>query len=225
MKYLGDFDVGVIVRHLWATNGADGASITRGTNGTVHVYKDLSASTEVTTGVTDTEDFDSLTGVHALIVDMSSDGTFYSTGSDFFAVLKAATIDGKVVNTPLCHWSVGKRSALRPTTAQQTLDVSAGGEAGIDWGNVGNPTATLALSGTTVGVTSGAVTAVVAGVRAMNVESIGSITLQQALSSILAVCAGVSAGTVFSDPSGAASRVTFTISGNNRTVALLNPST
>lgn len=39
---------------------------------------------------------------------------------------------------------------LAPTTADRTLDVSAGGEAGIDWANVGSPTTTVGLSGTTV---------------------------------------------------------------------------
>lgn len=39
-------------------------------------------------------------------------------------------------------------AALRPTTADRTLDVSAGGEAGVDWSNVGSPTTTVNLSGT-----------------------------------------------------------------------------
>ena len=38
---------------------------------------------------------------------------------------------------------------LRPTTNGRSLDVSSGGEAGIDWANVGSPTTTLNLSGTT----------------------------------------------------------------------------
>jgi len=42
---------------------------------------------------------------------------------------------------------------LAPTVANRTLDVSAGGEAGIDWANVGSPTTTLALTGTTVSST------------------------------------------------------------------------
>jgi len=42
---------------------------------------------------------------------------------------------------------------LAPTVADRTLDVSAGGEAGIDWANVGSPTTTLALTGTTVAST------------------------------------------------------------------------
>ena len=41
-------------------------------------------------------------------------------------------------------------AALRPTTTDRTLDVSSGGEAGIDWANVGSPTTTVNLSGTTV---------------------------------------------------------------------------
>ena len=40
--------------------------------------------------------------------------------------------------------------ALKPTTAGHTLDVSAGGEAGIDLANVGSPSTTLNLSGTTI---------------------------------------------------------------------------
>lgn len=40
--------------------------------------------------------------------------------------------------------------ALRPTTAGRTLDVTATGEAGIDWANIGSPTTTVGLSGTTV---------------------------------------------------------------------------
>jgi len=43
-------------------------------------------------------------------------------------------------------------SRLAPTTAGRTLDVSVGGEAGIDLANVGSPTTTLVLSGTTIGV-------------------------------------------------------------------------
>ena len=47
-------------------------------------------------------------------------------------------------------YTVEKDDALIPTTAGRTLDVSAGGEAGVDWANVGSPTTTVGLSGTTV---------------------------------------------------------------------------
>jgi len=42
---------------------------------------------------------------------------------------------------------------LVPTTAGRTLDVSAGGEAGLDWANVGSPTTAVDLSGTTIKTT------------------------------------------------------------------------
>lgn len=38
--------------------------------------------------------------------------------------------------------------SLKPTTAGRKLDVSAGGEAGVDWANIGSPTTTVNLSGT-----------------------------------------------------------------------------
>ena len=147
--YLGDFRTGKTVRKMWNSNAVAGESITRATNGTISVYKDGGA-TQSTAGVTDTEDFDSLTGVHLVAIDTSADGTFYSAGSDFEAVLSAATIDGKTINATLFSFSLENRSGLMPTTDGRKLDVSAGGEAGIDWANIGSPTSTVGLSGTTV---------------------------------------------------------------------------
>lgn len=60
--------------------------------------------------------------------------------------------------------------ALRPTVAGRTLDVSAGGEAGLDWANIGSPTTAQNLSATNIDVdqvvasVSGAVGSVTAGV-------------------------------------------------------------
>lgn len=45
--------------------------------------------------------------------------------------------------------------ALMPTTAGRTLDVSATGEAGLDWSNVGTPSAAVNLSATTVATLAG----------------------------------------------------------------------
>lgn len=47
--------------------------------------------------------------------------------------------------------------ALKPTTAGRTLDVSLGGEAGIDWANVGSPTTAVALTATTSGLIDNAI--------------------------------------------------------------------
>jgi hypothetical protein len=45
---------------------------------------------------------------------------------------------------------VAVSTRLAPTVAARTLDVSAGGEAGLDWSNIGAPTTAQNLSGTTI---------------------------------------------------------------------------
>lgn len=51
---------------------------------------------------------------------------------------------------PLLVYTFPTTGILAPTTAGRTLDVSSTGEAGLDWANVGSPTTTLALTGTTI---------------------------------------------------------------------------
>lgn len=58
--------------------------------------------------------------------------------------------DCMVLDEAMYDWWTGTAAPLAPTTAGRTLDVSAGGEAGIDWANIGSPTTTVGLSGTTV---------------------------------------------------------------------------
>jgi hypothetical protein len=108
--FLGEFFAGEIIRCMWDSAGADGASITRATNGTISVYKD-NGTTQSTTGVTDTEDFDALTGVHAISIDTSADTTFYSPGSEFIIVLSGAVIDGKTVNAVLGSFALQRNFA------------------------------------------------------------------------------------------------------------------
>lgn len=119
MLYLGDYTSGVTVDFVWSTNAADGSSITRATNGTISVYKGNS-TTQTTTGVTDTEDFDSLTGIHHCRI-VTTDA-FYATGNDYNVVLSAATIDGKTVNAVLATFSIQNRYNPTPPTAAAIAD-------------------------------------------------------------------------------------------------------
>lgn len=66
---------------------------------------------------------------------------------------KSSTSNIKVIGAPAVLYTRPTTGWLAPTTAGRTLDVSAGGEAGLDWANVGSPTTTLALTGTTIAVT------------------------------------------------------------------------
>lgn len=118
IQQLGDFPVNAIVRFLWATNGQDGASITRGTNGSIRIYKnDSTTERSSAAGITDTEDLDTQTGVHHLKIDLSdnTDAGFYVAGSDYFVVLNGAVIDTKTVNVPLAQFSIGKKPENQST--------------------------------------------------------------------------------------------------------------
>lgn len=109
MQYLGDFPVGATVHLKWPTNGANGASITRSTDGSIRIYKNSSTTERSSSaGITSTEDFDTLTGVHGLAIDLSenTDAGFYAAGNEYQVVLAGATIDGQTVNAVLAHFSI-----------------------------------------------------------------------------------------------------------------------
>jgi hypothetical protein len=63
---------------------------------------------------------------------------------------------------------------LRPTTTGRTLDVSAGGEAGLDWANIGSPTTAQNLSATNIDVDQ--IVASVSGAVGSVTGSVGSVT-------------------------------------------------
>lgn len=139
----------------WTSADGDGTPTTLAGTPAYKVKKAGSLTTS-TAGVTHAENVDldaagALTGLNRVTIDTSADGTFYAAGNDFDVVLSAGTVGGvSVVGYVVGHFSLNHEAALRPTTAGRTLDVSAGGEAGIDLANVGSPTTTLNLSGTTI---------------------------------------------------------------------------
>lgn len=113
MQVLGDFRTGATVRLMWNTNAVAGESITRATNGSIRIYKNGSTTERTSSaGITDTEDFDTLTGVHHLSIDLSdnTDAGFYASGNDYFVVLQGATIDGKSINAELASFSIENRN-------------------------------------------------------------------------------------------------------------------
>jgi len=149
--YVGDYAPGDTIDCNFGTvQPSTGASFALAGTPAVAIYKD-NGTTESTSGVTLTAGFDSRAGLNHLRITTSSDGSVYSAGSFFSAVLTAGTVDGvSVAGQPVCSFTLSKVAALRPTVPGHTLDVSAGGEAGIDLANVGSPSTTLNLSGTTI---------------------------------------------------------------------------
>lgn len=175
MKHLGDFDASTVVYGKFTSaQPSTGAPFALAGSPALSVYKDNSA-TQSTAGITLTASFDSVTGLNHYAIDTSADGAFYAAGSFFSIVLTAGTVDGvSVVGQVIAEFTIRKNSALKPTVAGRTLDVSAGGESGLDWANIGSPTTAVNLSGTNIDVDQ--VVASVSGNVSGNVTgSVGSV--------------------------------------------------
>jgi hypothetical protein len=173
-KYLGDFAAGDTIDFMFTTfRPSTGAPFTLGGTPAVSVYKDNS-TTQSTAGITLTASFDSVTGLNHVRITTSSDGTFYADGSTFECVITTGTVDSvSVVGSCIGRFTLRDQACLYPTTAGRKLDVSATGEAGIDLANVGSPTTTLNLSGTTIS-TSQQITSVSGSVGSIGTGGISS---------------------------------------------------
>lgn len=96
-----------------------------------------------------------------------------TAGTTYAYHLKDSGVSGQLVaygffvaqNATATIEELDLHSALRPTVDQRTLDISSGGEAGIDLGNVGNPTTTVNLSGLTIKAVTDNVSFAAASIR------------------------------------------------------------
>ena len=153
MSYQGDIRLGSTIEFTFTTRRfTTGVPFTLAGTPSIEAYQ-VGSSTPITAGITLTADYSSVTGLnHVSIVASGANG--YATAKDVSVVIAAGTVDSvSVVGETIASFSIENRSAVMPTTAGRTLDVSAGGEAGIDWANVGSPTTSLALTGTTIATT------------------------------------------------------------------------
>lgn len=155
MSYRGDIKAGRTLRFTFTTRRfSTGAPYQLAGSPALAVYKDAS-TTQSTSGITLTVDFDSVTGLNHVAIDLSSDGTFYAAGSDFSIVLTAGTVDSvSVAGETIGSFSIENRCE--------------------NWAQVVSPTTTVDLTGTTL--SSSQVAASVTG-------AVGSVTAAVALTS------------------------------------------
>lgn len=148
--------------------------------------------------------------------------TAYNTATQAATVTPSweTTPDATTTYDVLCPEGVtpGMLKALGPTTAGRTLDVSSGGEAGVDWANVGSPTTVVALSGTTVGVVTsltglaaGAITATAIAADALTAAKIADGAIDRAT---FAADTGLQPGRSNTAAGGAAGSVTLDASAS-----------
>jgi hypothetical protein len=128
MPYAGDYTPSKVVYFKFTTRSfTTGIPFTLAGSPALRVYKDNDTG-ESSAGITLTVDFDSKTGLNHVAIDTSADGSFYAAGSNFDVVISAGTVDSvSVVNEVVGSFSISKVGALRPTTADRTVDVTAGG--------------------------------------------------------------------------------------------------
>lgn len=161
--YIGDFKVAAVIDLKFTTRSfTTGAPTTLAGTPAISIYKD-NDTTQTTTGITLSVDFDGVTGLNNIHIDTSN--AFYAAGSNFQCIITTGTVGGvSVVGETVGAFSIEATSALRPTTAGRTLDVSATGEAGVDWANIGGPTTANVLSNTTISAVTNAVGSVTGNV-------------------------------------------------------------
>ena len=166
MLNLGNFSEDQTLDFKFNTIDADGDPVTM-TSATVKVYKGNSTTTEVTTGVTLTTDFDGMTGTHHVRVDLTD--PFYAAGNEFSVVLTAGTVDGKsMAGTVLAHFSIDNRASnvtkwLGSAVAANTAGIPRVDLDLIEGANVNTASAQLGVNVVTGGGGGGGGTVIASG--------------------------------------------------------------
>ena len=112
----------------------------------------LASQTSFTLTAGPAED-DALNGMWCMIHDVASAVQCgYAVISDYTGASKTVTLAAGTTFTAAATDNIAIMGPmpLQPTVAARALDVSSGGEAGLDWANIGSPTTAVNLSGTTV---------------------------------------------------------------------------
>ena len=174
--YRGDFTTSNTVYILFDTFDSNDPSASVTITGLaladILIYKNGSVTERSSTAGftlldTDGIDFDTKTGIHGFSIDLSdnTDAGFYAAGGEYTIVVSSITVDAATVSFVAGSFSIertggalallkdasfGLDQLVRSTTPANTLDIEAGGTAGIDWANIANKTTAVDLSGTDI---------------------------------------------------------------------------
>ena len=173
VPYYGDFptdhtSVVIPFNAFTSDDPSASATITDFANTDVHIHKIGSLTQRSSSsGVAIDIDVDGITGGHWITIDLSdnTDAGFYAAGSEISVRIEGVTIDGATVNAFVGAFSIeraggalallknatyGLDKLVRSTTPANTLDVSATGEAGLDFDNIKDATGAHTLTNITV---------------------------------------------------------------------------
>lgn len=135
---LGDYNLNDVINTKFNTLNFSTSGLTSfsGLPVSIAVYKDNS-TTEITTGITITTDFDNIIGLNHVQIDLSQSAS-YSAGSDYDAVLTAGTVSGiSVIGYIPFNFSIENRNTNLSTTERNAVadaflnrDMSLGTDSG-----------------------------------------------------------------------------------------------
>ncbi len=127
MAYQGDIRLGQTIEWTFTTRRfTTGAPFTLAGTPSLEAYE-TGNSVPNTAGITLTVDYSGVTGLNHVSI-AATGGNSYATANDISVVIAAGTVDSvSVVGETIGSFSIENRSALMPTTAARTVEVSATG--------------------------------------------------------------------------------------------------
>ena len=183
-NYIGDFATGSRIDLDFTTVDSTGAptALTSGSACVRQIGVSTGLSTVAPVGVAA---ITTSGGLNHITIFTGSSSTYYVVGTDYHIYLGNGTVSSvSAIGYAVGHFSLRNRAYLYPTTAGRTLDVSTGGEAGLDWANIGSPTTAQNLSGTNIDTDQ--VVASVTGAVGSVTGAVGSVAANGVSASSLA---------------------------------------
>ena len=141
MNYIGDFDVGAVVKIYFNTFSSNDPSasvtMTNFINTDVHIFKDDSLTQRTNAaGITVDVDVDTYAGVHKITIDTANNtvGDFFEAGHDYAVIIEGVTVDAATLNPVVGTFSIANRrvagqmcvSSIATLASQTSFTLTAG---------------------------------------------------------------------------------------------------
>lgn len=126
-EYIGDFTEDATLNFKFTSLNLSQVPTTLAGSPVIKVYKGDATGTESTAGITTSIDFDSVTGLNNVKIDLSADA-FYAVAADYQVIITTGTVDSiSVVGSVVREFSIQNRSLATLLTTQMTEGYAADG--------------------------------------------------------------------------------------------------
>lgn len=137
MSYVGDLRVNQVINKKFTTVASSGAPTSFTGAPIIAAYKSNS-TTQTLSGITVTTDFDGISGLHNILVDLSQDTSFFATATDIDIIILAGTVSSISLSgyNPM-SFSIENRTAFINSSERNSIadailnrDMSVGTDSG-----------------------------------------------------------------------------------------------